>query len=89
MRGMLLKCIKSYKIGERAIKDTSFDSNTESLQQDYLDIFEGAKSDVMYTAQYHENSDIGTTYLGCLRQHELQTVHKTPITKTVICPVSC
>ena len=28
-----------------------------------LDIFEGVKSDFMYTAQYDENSDIGTNYL--------------------------
>ena len=48
--------------GQREIKETTFESNTESLKQNYLDILEGLKSNIMYTAQYHENSDIGTTY---------------------------
>ena len=52
---------------EREIKELSFDSNTQSLKQDYLDTFEGLKSDIIYTAQYDENSDTGTTYLGILR----------------------
>ena len=55
---------KRLQNGEREIKEISFDSNTESLKQDYLNIFGGITSDVMYTAQYDESSDAGTTYLG-------------------------
>ena len=35
----------------------------ENLIKRYLDIFKGVKSDVIYTAQYKENIDIGTTCL--------------------------
>ena len=48
----------------KGIKEISFDSNTVSLKQDYLDIFEHIKSDVMNSAQYDENSDIRMTYVG-------------------------
>ena len=49
---------------EREVKQISFDLNSERLKQDYLDVFEGVMSDVICTAKYDENSDIGTTYLG-------------------------
>ena len=55
---------KKLQDSEREMKEISFDSKAESLKQDYLDIFEGVRSDVMYTAQYDENHYIGTTYLG-------------------------
>ena len=29
------------------------------MKQDYLDLFEGVQSDIMYTTKYDENSDIG------------------------------
>ena len=61
---MVLRCTKKLQDSEREIKEISFDSNTESLKQDYLDMFECIKSDVMYTAQCDENSDLGATYLG-------------------------
>ena len=71
---MILRHTKSYRDSEKEIKEISFDSRTENLKQDYLDIFEGIKSDVMHTVQYDENSNIGTTYLGMpkmRRQDEL------------------
>ena len=70
---MILRCIKSYRmVKERSKK--CYDSKTKSLKQDYLDIFEGVKSDIMCTTQYDKNSDIGTTHLGMpkvRRQDEL------------------
>ena len=60
---MVLRCIKDYWMVKES-KEISFNSDAESVKLDYLDIFEGVKPDVMYTAQYHENSDIGTIYLG-------------------------
>ena len=33
---------------KREIKEISFNSNTKSLKQDYLDIFEGLTSNIMY-----------------------------------------
>ena len=37
---------KKLQDSEREIKEICVDSNTESLTQDYLDIFEGVKSNV-------------------------------------------
>ena len=84
--------IKMYKMlqnGESEIKKVSFDSNTASLKQDCIHIFEGFKSDVMYVAQDDENSDIGTTYLGMpkmKRQDELKAEHKAPIAEDCYIP---
>ena len=52
------------------------------MKQDYLDIFEGVKSDVRCNMM--KNSDIQTTYLGMpkMRRHdESKTGHKAPITE--------
>ena len=46
------------------LKEISFDLYAESLKQDYLDIFEGVQSHVVYTALYDKNNAIETTYLG-------------------------
>ena len=72
---------KKLQGSEREIKEISFDSSTESLKQDYLYIFEGVKSNVMYTAQHDENSNAGTTNLGMpnmRRQVELKQNIKHP-----------
>ena len=53
-------------------------------------MFEGVKSDVIYSAKYDENCNIGTTYLGASRmrrQDELKAEHKTPITED--CSIHC
>ena len=74
---------------ERELKEIWFDSNTGSLKQGYLDIFEGIESDVMYTAQCDKNCDIGTTYLGMPKmtnQDDLKAEHKTPITEDCYMP---
>ena len=73
-----------YKLqdSEGDVKKISFGSNSERLKQDYIDIFEGVKSDVMYTAKYDKNSDTGTTYIGTSemrRQVALKTQHKASI----------
>ena len=44
------KTYKKLQDSEREIKEISFDSSIESLKQDYPDILEGIKSDVMYKA---------------------------------------
>ena len=64
------------------IKEISFDSNIENLKLDYLDIFKGIKSEVIYTVQYDRNSDIETSQLGMpkmRRQDELKAEEKSPI----------
>ena len=64
----------------------NFHPNSEILKQDYLDIFEGARSDVTCRVKYDEYSDIVTTYLGTFkmgRQDELKAEHKASITEDI------
>ena len=78
------KMYKRLKDGEREVKEISFHPNSERLKQDCMDVFEEAKSDVMYTARHDENSDIGTTYIRTSkmrRQDEMKAEHKAPITE--------
>ena len=54
------------------------------MKHDYLYIFGGIKSDVMYAAEYDENSDKGTTHLGMSKmkiQDELKAEHREPTTE--------
>ena len=75
---MVLICIKSYRM-VKEIKEISFDSNTESLKEDYLDIIEGVKADVMYTVQYEDTK--------MRRQDELKRGHKVPIMEDYYIPI--
>ena len=43
--------------------ELSFDPYSERLKQDHLNLYEGVKSDVMYTTKYDKNSNLWTTYL--------------------------
>ena len=59
------------------------------MKQESLDIFESIKSDVMYAAQYGENSDKGTTYLGMpkmKRLDELKAEQKALMTEDCYIP---
>ena len=59
------------------------------MEQDYLDIFEGVKPDVMHTAHCDENSDKGSTHWGMpkmRRQDKLKVTHKAPITEDCYIP---
>ena len=56
----------------------------ERLKLDYLDVFKGVKSEILYTAKYDEDYDIGTTCIGrssMKRQDDLKAEHKVPITE--------
>ena len=70
--------------GQERVKNVGFNLHSERLKHDYLDVFLGVKSYVLYTARYDENWDIGITYLGTSsirRQDELRLEHKMPITE--------
>ena len=59
------------------------------MKQSYLYIFEGVRSDVIYTAKYNANSDICTKYLGTLkmrRQGELKAEHRVHIMEDCYIP---
>ena len=80
---------KKLQDGEGEVKEISFGPNSERLKQDYLDIFEGFRLDVIHTDKYNENSEIGTTYLGTSklrRQDDLKAEHKVPITEDCYIP---
>ena len=50
----------------------------------YLDIFEGGKSEFLYITKYDEDCDIGTAYMdrsSMKRQDNLNAEHKVPVTK--------
>ena len=48
---------KKLEDGETEVKEIIVDQNSERLKQDYLYIFEGVKSDVIYTAKYDVNKE--------------------------------
>ena len=75
---------KRLQDSERDVKEVSYNSNSESLKQEYLHIFEGVNSGIVYTTQYDDNNNIGTTYLDMSRmrrQDEWKAEHKPPITE--------
>ena len=37
---------------------------TPNKLKEYLDVYEGVRSEILYTTKFNENSDLGTTYLG-------------------------
>ena len=44
--------------------DMDFGINPETLKSNYLDMYEGVHTEMIYTNRFDENSDLGTTYLG-------------------------
>ena len=54
----------SLKGEESNTLDVDFGSNPETIKSNYLDMFEGVHTDVVYTNRFDENSDLSTTYLG-------------------------
>ena len=54
----------SLKGEESHTLDIDFGSNPETMKSNYLDMYEGVHTDVVYTNRFDENSDLSTTYLG-------------------------
>ena len=44
--------------------DVDFGSNPETMRSNYLDMYEGVHTDVIYNNRFDESSDLSTTYLG-------------------------
>ena len=42
------------------------------IQEGYLDVYQGIKSDIVSSSRFDENSDISTTYLGRIENMEYQ-----------------
>ena len=77
------KMFKWFQITED-LKEINFNLDAERLKQDYLNIFEGGKSETLCTIMYDEDSSISKTYKGTSnmkRQDALKGEHKVPTTE--------
>ena len=54
----------SLKGEESQTFDVDFCSNPETMRSNYLDMYDGVHTDVVYTNRFDESSDLSTTYLG-------------------------
>ena len=70
-----IKPVNRYKVKpneEKEFREVDFGMNTQNLQDEYLDVYEGIQSDIVSSSRFDENSDRSTTYLGRIGQEESQ-----------------
>ena len=70
-----VKPVNRYKVKpneEKKFREVLFVINSQNLQAEYLDVYEGIQSDIVSSSRFDENSDISTTYLGKIGQEESQ-----------------
>ena len=73
-----VKAVNRYKSKpdrDREFKELDFCANSQKLQEEYMDIYEGIHSEIVSSNRFDENTDISTTYLGKDRkQGELRKI---------------
>ena len=62
----------SFSPSEREFREVDFGANSQNLQTEHLDIYEGIQSDIVSSNRFDENSDISMTYLSKIGQEESQ-----------------
>ena len=62
----------SSSLSEKEFREVDFGANSQILQAEYLDVYEGIQSDIVRSSRFDENSDISMTYLGKIGQEESQ-----------------
>ena len=70
-----IKPVNRYKVKpneEREFREIDFGTNSQNLQDEYLDVYEGIQSDIVSSSRFDENSDISMMYLGKIGQEESQ-----------------
>ena len=70
-----IKPVNRYKIKpneEKEFMEVDFGTNSQNLQDEHLDVYEGIQSDIVSSSRFDENSDISMTYLGKIGQEESQ-----------------
>ena len=73
-----VKPVNKYKmksndsLSDREFREVDFGTAPQSLQDEYLDVYEGIQSDIVSSNRFDENSDISTTYLGQIGHKESQ-----------------
>ena len=79
-QSLSVKPVNRYKTKpkeEREFREVDFSTVLQSLQDEYLDLYEGIQSDIVSSSRFDENSDISTTYLGKVGHKESQDKLKT------------
>ena len=67
-----MKSNDSLSLSDREFREVDFGKAPQSLQDEYLDMYEGIQSDIVSSNRFNENSDISTTYLGQIGHKESQ-----------------
>ena len=67
-----MKSNNSLSLSDREFWEVDFGKAPQSLQDEYLDMYEGIQSDIVSSNRFDENSDISTTYLGQIGHKEIQ-----------------
>ena len=68
----------------RQVLELIFGNNLDKLGGEYLDMYEGVKSEVLSTTKFDENSDLGTAFLGRIdmtRPSKVKSEGKFPISE--------
>ena len=67
-----VKSNDSLSLSYREFREVDFGKSPQSLQDEYLDVYEGIQSDIVSSNRFNENSDISTTYIGQIGNKESQ-----------------
>ena len=54
----------SHSSFDKEFREVDFGKTPQSLQEEYLDMYEGIQSDIVSLTRFDKNSDISMTYLG-------------------------
>ena len=68
----------------RQFIELDFCDTPDTLKEEYLDMYDGVKSEVFHSTKVDENSDLTTTYLGRIdmtRSDEMKAEEKFPISE--------
>ena len=59
---------------DRLVIEVYFGNNPDKLNREYLDMYNGVKSEVLCTTKFDENSDLSTAYLGRINMTRLDKI---------------
>ena len=89
---MSIKVINKNKINigrkereqDRFTLEVSLIDTSDQLTEEYLDMYEGVKSEILNTTRFDEKSDLGTAYLGkinMVRDHKMVAEERFPMSE--------
>ena len=80
------KMYDKLKDEDRQVLELDFGNNPDKLRGEYLDMYEGVQSEVLYTTRFDEKSDLSTIYLGRIdmtRANKIKAEENFPISEQV------